>query len=283
MPPRLANYYFGRFNILGQYGNKKDYVLVGLQRGYEFYSRENGWGFFDVNVVEYTGIEFVQGFLVKFKPLVDEEIVLPESQELSSEAVSNRVIAKARFILHIPTGIIMYRAASRQISRQQFLLYFPQVFIENHERFFVDAEVQTIDEEMEIFEAMRRFDRILAFSVYLHPSNPDLSDMWKDVDEWIKDINADKYHEYMEAKPSSDGLHIIDNGEIRGKIAMARDGYGNASVTGTVDGKVQVVSTNDNPVTAQAPSGDDTTAETILSYLIDTFRKIRERFHDHEL
>jgi hypothetical protein len=142
---------------------------------------------------------------------------------------------------------------------------------------FVNAEIQTIEEEYKIFEAIKRFKFISKVSVYLHPSNPSNRERWRGIDERIKDLGASSYREKIEGKTDGGGLKIVDDEELTSKISMADDGYGKAEITGIMDDEKRTISTKDNPLSALAPN-DDEPPEAIIQTLSPTIKSIFGRF-----
>lgn len=143
--------------------------------------------------------------------------------------------------------------------------------------FFVAAEIQSIEEPYRIFEALRRFERISRVSIYLHPANPDLTDVTRRIHSRLKQLGADTYAERYEAGKLEPGLQVVDDTEVTSKISMAEDGYGKAEVTGTLEGEIVTVTTADSPLTAFA-DGDEVQPEVALEELLPTIRRIFARF-----
>jgi hypothetical protein len=279
MTTRTVQYFFGRLNLIAVFDNKREFLLTGLRGKSIIHIRNSGWGFFEINEIEDRGDNWLYGYLVKYRPETDEEKVVTETHTIEDEIVQDRVKAKARFFVHIESGVIAYRTISNHISRGQFVNNFVAVFQENHENFFVQAEIQSIEEELPMLETLQRFTRIQEVRIVLHPSNPNNRDIWDRTDRRIKDLNAVKYQEQLEANRHSDGLYVTQDEEIKGKITMAVDGYGLAEVTGTLDGNNKTVRTNDNPITRQAPN-DDAPVEDIFQSILLAFRIIKERFQN---
>ncbi len=142
---------------------------------------------------------------------------------------------------------------------------------------FVNAEIQSIEEEYKIFEAIRAFQKIQRLHIYLHPSNPSNRDVWRRTDDRLKNVGASNYYEHYDADPLLGNLNIIDDEDINSKITMADDGYGKADITGIIDGEIKTISTKDNPISTQAP-GDDNPPITVLNRLLEKIQTIFRRF-----
>jgi len=277
MPGRLVKYYFSRLNLIATYKDKKEYLKLGLNT--EKFIENYGylWGFCDIGEAKTKYGDFLYGFLVKYKSEKEEEIILPESHLLSEERAKNRVEAKARFILHVKSGLITYHPVGGQIEKDIFCDRFVDIFQAAYENMFVNVEIQTIEEQYKIFEAIKNFKYISKVDIYLHPSNPSNAERWKRIDERLKKLEVTGYRENYENKQKEKSLKIIEDDDITSKITMADDGYGEAAITGLYGDDVKTISTKDNPVNDQAP-GDEATAEEVLEILDPTIGKIFDRY-----
>ena len=65
-------------------------------------SRGLQWAFFKVDTLHSSLGDFLHGFLLKFKPLTEEEFAIPATREIYDQTIENRITAKARFFLHFP-------------------------------------------------------------------------------------------------------------------------------------------------------------------------------------
>lgn len=277
MPNKPIRYYFGRLNLIANYSDKREFLLRGLRTSKFVVHKKHNWGFFEASEIQTEFGPFLHGFLVKYKPETDEEVAIPETHKLTDEAIANRVVAKSRFFLHIESGLIAYHPVGNQIKNRTFCDRFVQLFQDALDNFFVNAEIQAIEEQFKIFDAIRKFKSISKVFVYLHPSNPSNSDRWARVDQRLKQIGAASFHEQYEAKQNGDGLNIIEDEELTSKISMADDGYGKADVTGEMDGETKTISTKDNPITALAPN-DEEPPDNVIARLSSSIRNIFNRF-----
>jgi hypothetical protein len=274
-----VRYFFGRLNLIPTQEPRRKIELVrdALSHNTTIERRGVVWGFYQVRELETSLGGVTHGYLVKYKPHTQEEIAVPETRELDEQTINNRVSAKARFFLHVSSGLIAYHSFGREIRRDTFCDRFAHLFEEALGNFFVDAEILTIDEQWRIFEVLRRFRRISKVSIYLHPANPDLTEVTRNIQNRLKKLEADVYIEKYEAAASKVGLNVVEDPEINSKISMAADGYGRAEVTGTIDGEELTVSTANNPVTAIS-GGDDVPAEAVFEHLTPTIRRVFSRY-----
>jgi len=275
----MQKYYFGRVNILAQYEDKYDFILVGLRQNNILLRSNHLWGFFDIEPLEVDEGLFIHGYLVKYKPEKLEEVVDPETHKLTFEGIKDSVVAKSRFFLHITSGIIVYHPVGLHIDLETFNERFSELFEKSYDNFFIDVAIQSIEDRYKIFEEIEKFDYIEKVNISLHPSNPRSSRIWDGIDKNFKELGIGKYQEHFEAKSDSDGLKITHSDEVKAKITMADDGYGKADVTGIVNRVKKTVSTKDNPVTEMAP-GDTVEKETVFTYIKDKLNNIFSRFRD---
>jgi hypothetical protein len=277
--PEQVNYYFGRLNLIASYEDKSQFLLRGLQSARWVEHRNMIWDFLEIGKIQTENGLFLHGYLVKYRPSTEAEIAQPITGKIGSTDINDLIVAKSRFFLHTQSGLIAFHPIRGRIEIHQFCKLFCELFEVAFDNFFVDAEIQIIQEQYKIFEVLEQFGSIDRAEIYLHPANPNLNPVWQGVQARLETLGASKYGETYEAGGKSTTLRIVDDEEVRSKIAMAEDGYGEASVTGKLNGEVKKVSTKDNPVSALAPA-DDTTPEAILDALLVTFKKILGRFRE---
>lgn len=277
MAGKAVRYYFGRLNLIAQRQDKQRLLSEGIQGEQIVFHRGLNWGFFDIATVNTELGDFISGVLARFRPVSKEEIAVPETHLIDRGTVANRINAKARFFLHVPSHIIAYHPFGRDISRSVFVNRFEELFERNAGGFFIQAEILPIDEEQRIRTAMRGMQRVSSIHVKLHPSNPTNRDVWKDVDERLRRMQVGSYRENYESDASSEGLQLGNDREINQKIAMAEDGYGTVYVTGESEGRKRTISNRDMPVVAEAP-GDEEPPEVVLEHLATAVKSILNRF-----
>jgi hypothetical protein len=259
-------------------GDKLELLTKALSSNAVLDIRGQRWGFYQLARIDELDGTYLTGVLVKYKPEDEEEVVVPEEHALADDSVQNRVTAKSRFFLHVHSGILAYHPIANRISVSGFRTRFIQVLENALGNFFVNAEIQPIGDDVRLLEQLRRFKTVRQVSISLHPSNPSSRDIWKRVDERLQDWNATSYHEKLECQPQKGSLHVVDDPEIASKIAMAQDGYGQAAVTGQLDGHERTVSTKDNPITVILSGYDDDHPEIAFPELRETFANLMRRF-----
>jgi len=268
----------GRLNVVSSETDKRQLFSNALSSKAVLQVGRQRWGFYEFKGLEDLAGTFFTGYLVKYRPEDEEEVVVPEDHSLTENAIRNRVTAKSRFFLHVATSVIAYHSIAGQIPRNTFGTRFVQVFRNAMNEFFVEAEIEPIGNDDELLNLLKRFSEVHNVSISLHPSNPSSRDIWKDVDERIRKINATKYIEKYEIDPRKGSLNVASDADITSKISMAQDGYGQAQITGKLDGKEQTVTTQDNPIGVILTDYDDEHPEQILPELTETILSLITRF-----
>jgi hypothetical protein len=277
MTPRPSVYLFNRLNMIAHYESKEEFLLVSLKKPITVFKRNFVWGFFNISPLNSEFGAFFHGYLVKFEPESDEEVANPETQRLNDQFISNRVIAKAPFFIHVKSGLLIYKPISNRISASSFKNIFVELFKKANDYFFIDAEIQTIQDQIKLLEELKKFTRLYRISLYLHPSNPSNSERWRHIDERLKRLEAAKIKEEIEIKKEGTGLAIVEDPETLSKIYMAEDGYGKARITGESDGITKTISTQDNPVKEKVEEEPDN-IEGTFERLTKKIRSIFNRF-----
>jgi hypothetical protein len=248
-------YYFGRLNFIATYQDKKEFLFKGLSTEEPLRIYDFNWGFFDIEDFSDDSEEYFTGYLAKYKPLTEEETADEELHKISLEEARRRITAKSRFFVHVESGLIIYHPVGRMIGRHQFSNNFCKLFEKGHGNFFARAEIQSIDEEYRILDIIKQLQYISRVYFYLHPSNPGPG-IWKDVDDRLKKLDTSLYREEYIGKQGK-SLKILNDQDFNSKLNMAVDGYGEAEITGNLDGQEKTIRTSDNPVSAKSTHEDE--------------------------
>jgi hypothetical protein len=250
-------------------------ILTGLLTDKFHDKNEFKYGFFDVQELNN---EFVYGRLVKYKRILEGEIVDEESHRTVVGGLPHGIVAKSDFFLHYKSGVIAYRPLASRISAKQFRHIFARLFEAGHDNFFVSAQVETIDEGLKIEEAIRKFEVIRKISFDIHPTNPSNRDVYKRVDERLKHLRAEKLKQTVEASENGLNRDALLEDDIYRSLIMATDGYGNGSLYGVSEGRTMVITTGDSPVRkdiVESPS-----ALEMLESLLPAFKQIWNRIRE---
>lgn len=275
MPTKILTFFFGRLNINAYVADKKDLILTGLRTDKFHDKNEFRYGFFDI---EELNVEFVYGRLVKYKRLLEGEVVDEERHLTAVGGLPYGMVGKSDFFLHYKSGVLAYRPLVSKISAKQFRFVFARLIEAGHDNFFVSAQVETIDEGLRIEEAIRKFEVIRKVVFDIHPTNPSNRDVYKRVDERLKQLRVEKLKQVVEASEGGLNKNTLLDDDIYRSLIMAADGYGSGSIHGVAEGRTMVITTEDSPVRkeiVESPSPIE-----MLESLLSTFRQIWERMNE---
>lgn len=275
MPHNVHTFLFGRLNVLGKWDNKRSFLHQALSSGEIEKQRKFKYGIFNVEDLSLDGEIFASGQLVKYKPLLEGEIVDETKKQVVEGGLPDGVVAKSDFFLHYASGIIAYRPITNRLSEKQFRGMFSRLIEAGHYNFFISAEIRLIEEEYGIIEAVKKFDVIRRISIELHPTNPSNRDLYRCIDERLKKLRAESMRQIVEAKEGGLNKDALSEDEVYKGIVMAADGYGRGRVQGILDGASVTISTGQSPVKKDILDTDNPKED--LSQLMEAFRKIWDR------
>lgn len=275
----MAKLFFTRYTITSgqKIADKFDFLLNGLRNEALVNYRNFVYRFFDTEVFEFEGKDFISGHLVKYNPEDMEEVVDENTSKLRDENLRNKVEGKARFIIDPSSSILMFFEISNIISKRTFIDKFCKLFEENHGNFFTQFYISPIKEQYSFSEKVRSFRTLKKIVITLFPSNPNFADRWKNIDERLRKNNISKYKETQE-NPKPESSIIVDE-ETESKFLMSEDGYGESNATGiNENGFEQTISTKDSEkIVAKAVPNDLEKALDILKIVAETLQEIIKR------
>lgn len=273
MVSRIVAFQFGRLNLVGTWNDKREFLFKCLSAGIPLEIKQFKYAFFTVQELTEDNEAFAFGRLVKYKSELEEEVVDETTHQLSTDSIPLGVVAKSDFFLHYRSGVIAYRPITNKLSSGQFREVYARLIEKANDNFFVNAEIQPIGEQIEIEEALKRFQIIYRIVIDLHPSNPSNREVWQRVDQRIKAIGANRLREIVDAIPSNGfDLRTLQNDDAYRGVLMAADGYGKAEVIGKMDNVEKIIRTEDSPTETKVTIDDD--PRQTLAQLIQTFRHI---------
>lgn len=275
MPRRYRTYYFARLNLVGSWDSKRDFIFSALTSELTVTKGRFRYGFFDIRDLDSAEGAYAFGHLVKYKPVLEGEIVDEQRREIVEGGLPMGVVAKPEFLLNYRSSLVAYRPISNRLSQRQFRHVFASLMEAAHHDFFVGAELQSIVEDYKIDEAIQRFAKISRISVDIHPSNPNNRDIYRHIDKRLKDLNAAKIKETIIAKEGGINRETLKDDDALKALTMASDGYGFGTVEGEIEGRRTAVTTEDSPVQQDVIATDD--PENLLDQLRSTFWRIVRR------
>lgn len=275
----MAKLFYSRYHISTgkDISDKLDFILIGLRNDACISDRGYLYKFFNSEIVEFNGIEYVTGEIVKYNPNDTEEVVDDLTMTLKDENVRNKVVAKARYIIDPTSSILMHFEVPNIITLSTFRNKFVKLFEENHDNFFTELTLSPIKEQYSFIEKIKTFKSVKQISITLFPSNPNFADKWRAIDERLRNNEIDKYKEIQENFKPNANIKIDE--ETENKFLMSEDGYGECKAIGiTQEGEEKKISTKDNQknIYSNIPVNYNQALD-ILQNVSDTLKEIIKR------
>lgn len=277
MSPRTRQYLFGRVIAYGRSESKSELLSTLLTSSAELIPETGdfGWGIFQVRFLEGESDGFATGYLTKFSLAEAAERVDRETRTFTVEEMHDHTRAKARFFLHLRSGLIAYHRAGGDITDRRFRRVFAGLLEETYEDLFIEAFVQPIMEPGDFFRKLDRFETVSRVRFSLHPTNPNFRPEYASLDKKMKRIRAERYTEEYVATPNT-SLKANDP-HVEAGLLMASDGYGSGTVEGILDGELRSIRTGDSPETIAVPITEEDPPSVLEKWLKAMFDRIRRR------
>jgi len=275
--PDNCKYFLGRLHLIAHFKDKLNYIKRSLSTTKTVTERQNDWGFFDVRSLEIENEIYYYGYLVKYKPVDNDEMVDKIGHQLTNILINDRVQAKSFFLLHPQSGLIGYHLVSGQISDNQFKKQFKCIFEAANDNLLINVDIIAVADSTEILSAIKHFDSIQTIRFAVYPSNPRFNDKWRNIDDKLRSMRADFFKGVYYGK---EGLDIQNNDERISEVLMAVDGYGKAKVDGIKAGKKHSISTTKEPINVN--STKEGPIEQMVMPIINKFKEIWSRMSTNE-
>ena len=277
MPPNVHTYYFGRLNLMGAWEDKQEFLYKALKSGAVESKRGFKYGIFDVQEISLQGQKFAHGRLVKYKPVLEGEVVDEQKGKVVEGGLPHGVVAKSDFFLHYHSEVIAYRPIANRLSSAQFREMFARLIETAHHNFFISASLEVIEEEFGIIEAVRRFQVVQRIVVEVHPTNPSNRKTYQRIDERLKRLKAQRMKQSIEGGEHGLNKDALEEDDIYAGLVMAADGYGRGRVQGILDGAKVTISTGQSPIKKEVLfTGSH---KEVLRQLLPVFERIWERMN----
>ena len=269
-------YYYSRFHLVPQLSVEEKIKTIrrGLNSAATVDSNQYKFKFFEVDYVSFKDDIYLVGSLVKYEPQGFEERADEEEELIKKVPVSDKVVARARFVLHPATSLIIHQENAALYNKVIFYRTFEQLFSLNNNN-DCTIGISPVLNEYSFIDSVKKFTEIKRVTIELVPSNPHFG-RWENIDKKIKERNLTTYKETQENKRK--GGSIIIDSETEDKFYMAEDGYGDSEVTGIINGITDTISTKrKNQQMKTSIPQSIVSNEELVSKLFDTINLILQR------
>jgi len=192
----------------------------------------------------------IHGRLGKTAREVLETVYDDQTHCFKREHVQSRKAAYSNFFID-PHNAILALEDKQLLPRGKFLKMFKR-FWETNE--VSDIDFDFIKNEIEIFEVIKRWDRITESKFDLSPTNPHPREDFSPLDDLIKKARARRAR--MKFDGQDNGL-AKENSIVQQGTSMAAAGYGEFRLKGVEKGLTQVLSSNSLLITHEFVRIDD--------------------------
>ena len=256
---RRMHFVYARYHLVGLFAQHTTAsILPTLQKiqNTRFEDDRYVWTIGDVGVAAIETVAagdtsvLIHGRLGKTAREVVETVYDDQTHSFKRENVQSRKAAYSNFFIH-PMSAILALEDKALLPRGKFLKMF-QRFWKTNEASEIDFDF--IKNEIEIFEIIKRWDRITESKFDLSPTNPHPREDFTPLDDIIKKAQARRVR--MKFNGQSDGL-AKEHSIIQQGTSMAAAGYGEFSLKGVENGSTQVLSSNSLLVTHELVRIDD--------------------------
>jgi hypothetical protein len=242
----MPNFYFSRFRLnkdFKSYYDKTIAVYASIDGKFNFEYRKDFFKFVDMDLIKEESESYIIGRIVKYKFEHPQKVIEDNSNTITEVVVKNKILAASKFIIKAEEGLIIFEEISSYIPKDTFPKIFEELF-KKHNQDGLEISISPITDENVFFTRIKEVKKVKKIVISLVPSNPDNRDIWKKMDEKLKDENVTHYKEVLENK-SPDGSITIDK-ETESKFFMSEDGYGKSTVQGLDDNNELItISTKD--------------------------------------
>lgn len=271
---RRMHFVYARYHLVGLFAQRvPESVLPTLRKTQDvrFEEGRSVWTIGDVGQAEVDNSNLVYGRLGKTALDVVETVYDEKAHSFRREHLQSRKAAYSNFFID-PNNAIIALEDKPLLPRGKFLKMFKR-FWEKTEASEIDFDF--IKNEMELFEVIRRWDKITEAKFDLSPTNPHPREDYLPLDEIIKKAEAKRAK--MKFVGQSNGL-ARENSIIQQGTSMAAAGYGDFSLKGVEKESTQVVSSNSLLVTHEFVRIDD--LNSLSPEMLAEIRKLVKTIRD---
>lgn len=274
------HFVYARYHLVGLFAQHAPASILPILQKTQDTRFDEGryvWTIGDIGVAEIDAvaladtISLIHGRLGKTAREVVETVYDDKAHSFKREHVQSRKAAYSNFFID-PGNAILALEDKPLLTRGKFLKMFKR-FWERTEPSDIDFDF--IKNEVEIFEVMKRWDRITEAKFNLSPTNPHPREDYSPLDNIIKQAQARRAR--MKFDGQSDGL-AKEHSIVQQGTSMAAAGYGEFSLKGEEKDSTQVLSSNSLLVTHEFVHVDD--LNSLSPEMLAEIRKLVKAMRD---
>lgn len=205
---------------------------------------------------------FIFGRLSKYSKQAQLTVVDPVAHSQLEATAENLLIAASPFVYLPDFSGIAYLHVWNGVQEDVFRRRFARLIEEAYQRFFVGCEIDPVADYQAFSTKLSALETISEIRAKVHPPNPLFGDLWKDLNDYIKQRNASEVV-VAEKSDQASGLatqivklinRLLEKTARQmdepaaitdAALLMAADGYGSGKVIGQKNDAQVVIRTSD--------------------------------------
>lgn len=293
---RRGRYYLGRVVKTGELDQEK--LLAAIVDAPTVPVSGASWTITDVTDGTRRDKPFVFGRLSKYAQQGQLTVVDPIAHSQVEATAENLLIAASPFVYLPDFSGIAYLHVWNGVQEDVFRRRFARLIEEAYERFFVGCEIDPVADYQAFATKLSALEKISEIRAKVHPPNPLFGDLWRDLNEYIKQRNASEVL-VAEKSDQDSGLasRIVElvNGILEkttrqidkpaaitdAALLMAADGYGSGQIVGLKGDEQVLIRTSDTQKSfLHAKEPDVEQLATIVRQNFEAISDERDMEHD---
>lgn len=295
MGKREAIFYIGRINKIGF--SQDDFLNI-LFDTKPYNDGNSVWNIVNLTKNESNGVVYFFGKLNKAKPDAIVKVMSEDYKREIEKEEPDLVMASSEFVYIPDHSGIAFHSIPNYIEPKKFKSIFCKIIENSLDNFFVDCQINLIDDLDSFFKKLNTFDSINKMKAVVNPPNPLFGKFWESLKNYLNNRKADELFVQESNKKSSLNTKIKELIEIllRGDkneiekylkdneisildlaILMSLDGYGNGRIDGRSNGQYAFIKTHEKIM--HFGLARDFTDSEIFEKAITIFRRITDERH----
>lgn len=273
----MISFFFARISmeIKPDYEFKTQYLFDTLKNAKAVIYRKDNYTFKDIEIKIAAGKTYIIGSMIKYA-LKSTSTIVNEKKQFENYEIPHPLLAYVKFYIDIHESLLIYSESRSHIPKDSFPARFLQIIESANIEPRIPIKITPVTEKYEFVNRLSEIREIKKVTIQLKPSNPNSRDIWKEVDEKLKERGITSSKEILENKINGSTIKFDD--EMKAKAKMSEDGYGETIAEGIdMKGKhIKIISSSKEIQAKTEIEASDVEEETIYK-LQDKILAIKEK------
>ena len=271
---RQMRFVYARYHVTGLFAKDLPSSFPKILHELQTAKHDDGkyiWTMGDIGEQKIDGAKLIYGRLGKTAREVVETRYDDSAHSFRREHIQSRKAAYSNFFID-PTHAIIALEDKPLLPRGKFLKKFKQFWEEEQ---ITEIDFDFLKNELEIFEIIKRWDKITEAKFDLSPTNPHPREDFTPLDNIIKKAKARRAR--LKFEGGRDGL-AKDDSIVQQGTSMSAAGYGEFGLKGIEKGSKKVLSSRSLLISNEMVKVDD--LESLTPEVLSEIRKILKQIND---